>query len=165
MRAREQRGGCEGKSSGRRAALLASLALGAALVAGCDGKSMLGMKSDPGPFDSAWNRMDSKRLAEVKGVDYDVNLRWFKGSERSLMVHRVDKQPMFQIDAERDRAMVAATQAYAMDVCFGQPLAIHDLAYEKPGVWVVQGQCPGIVGAPVAPIARTNVLAWLFGGS
>lgn len=165
MRAREHRGGDRGHIYGAkaRAGLLTGLALGASLVAGCEGRNVLGMKSEPGPFDSAWNSMEPQRIAQVKGVDYDVNLRWFRGSERALMVHRMDKQPMFEIDDEREKAMIAATQAYASDVCFGSPLAIHGFAYEKPGVWVVQGQCPGIVGAPVAPIERSSVLAWLFG--
>lgn len=164
MNARERRGGFKGDNRGGRAALLVCLALGATAVSGCDGKSAFGFKSKPGPLDSAWSRMEPQRIAAVKGVDYDVNLRWFKGSERSLMVHRVDKQPMFEIDKERDRAMLAATQAYATDVCFGHPLTIHGFTYEKPGVWVVNGQCPNIVGAPVAPIDRGSVLAWLFAG-
>lgn len=134
------------KTAGRAVIALAALTS----LAGCDSlKSAFTGEPNRGRFDSAWHDMEPQRLVHVKGVDYDVNLRWFTGAERALMVHRIDKQPMFEIDSEREKAMLAATQAYASDVCFGESLAINAFAYERPGVWVVQGACPG--AAPQAP--------------
>lgn len=154
------------RSAARRASLITlGLALTATMLSGCDG--MRKMSGKPGPFDSPWNAMEPMRYATVKGVTYDVNLRWFRGPEREMMVHRVDLQPMFQIDAEQEKARLAALQAYASDVCFGAPLTVNHYVYEIPGVWVVHGQCPEGV-APIPPQyakrKSSSVLAWLFGG-
>lgn len=86
------------------------------------------------------------RLATDRGVEYDVTLYPFGDDERTLVVTRVDQQPMFAAAGDALRAMRATYAAFEADICAGAALEIEDYSYQQPGVWEIEGRCAGVSG-------------------